>query len=78
MLSSFSAYNGGRVMISSRFSPCIMSRFVETLSIKVGKDTYRGVLSKSDLSHDWRKPGFFLTMDTSQAAEAYAKMQSAL
>jgi len=61
-----------------RFSPRNMNRFVETLSAEIGRDTYHAVLSKSDLSHDWRAPEFFLALDSSQAAEAYAKLQAAL
>lgn len=55
-----------------------MSRFVETLSNEVGPDTYHAVLSNSGLSRDWQKPEFFLAFDGSQAAESYAKLQSAL
>lgn len=65
-------------MKTSRFSPRIMNRFVETLSAEIGRDTYHAVLSKSDLSSDWQKPEFFLALDTSQAAEAYARLQAAL
>lgn len=61
-----------------RFSPRLMNRFVEMLSQEIGRDTYHSVLSKSDLSHDWRLPEFFLAMDGAQAAEAYANLQSAL
>lgn len=61
-----------------QFSPRMMSRFVETLSAEIGHETYHAVLSKSDFSHDWRLPEFFLALDGSQAAEAYAKLQSAL
>lgn len=63
---------------SVQFSPRLMKRFVEMLSQEVGRDTYHSVLSKSDLSHDWRLPEFFLAMDGKQAAEAYANLQSAL
>jgi predicted hydrocarbon binding protein len=55
-----------------------MKRFVEMLSQEIGRDTYHSVLSKSDLSHDWRLPEFFLAMDGIQAAEAYANLQLAL
>jgi predicted hydrocarbon binding protein len=55
-----------------------MKSFVEMLSQEVGRDTYHSVLSKSDLSRDWRLPEFFLTMDGTRAAEAYANLQSAL
>jgi predicted hydrocarbon binding protein len=61
-----------------RFSPRIMNRFVEMLSLEIGRETYHSVLSKSGLSHDWRSPEFFLALDNSQAAEAYARLQSAL
>lgn len=65
-------------MKTSRFSPRIMNRFVETLSAEIGRDTYHAVLSKSDLSSDWQKPEFFLALDAVQAAEAYARLQAAL
>ncbi|MFM8876463.1 MAG: V4R domain-containing protein [Anaerolineae bacterium] len=65
-------------MTSARFSPRLMSRFVETLSNEVGADTYHAVLSNSGLSRDWQKPEFFLPFDVSQAAESYAKLQSGL
>lgn len=65
-------------MKPARLPARIMSRFVETLSAEVGRETYHAVLSKSGLSSDWRSPQFFLAMDASQAAEAYAKLQSAL
>ncbi|MBN8654576.1 MAG: 4-vinyl reductase [Anaerolineae bacterium] len=63
---------------STQFSPRLMKSFVEMLSQEVGRDTYHSVLSKSDLSRDWRLPEFFLTMDGIRAAEAYANLQSAL
>lgn len=63
---------------STQFSPRLMKGFVEMLSQEVGRDTYHSVLSKSDLSRDWRLPEFFLTMDGVRAAEAYANLQSAL
>lgn len=65
-------------MKAVEFSPRHMKRFVETLAQEIGRDTYHAVLSKSDLSNDWRLPEFFLAMDGSQAAEAYANLQSAL
>lgn len=55
-----------------------MYRFVETLSAEIGRDRYHAVTSKSGLSRDWRSPEFFLAMDGSQAAEAYAGLQSAI
>ncbi|MBI3167326.1 MAG: hypothetical protein HYZ22_02525, partial [Chloroflexi bacterium] len=65
-------------MAAARLSSRFMSRFVETLSMEIGSDTYHAVLSNSSLSRDWRKPEFFLAFDGSQAAEAYARLQSAL
>lgn len=65
-------------MNPARFSPRTMNRFVETLSTEIGPDTYHAVLSNSGLSHAWRSPEFFLSMDASQAAEAYAKLQGSL
>jgi predicted hydrocarbon binding protein len=65
-------------MSQVKFPSRIMSKFVGTLSAEIGRDTYHAVLSKSGLSHDWQSPEFFLALDASQAAEAYAKLQSAL
>jgi predicted hydrocarbon binding protein len=61
-----------------RLPPRLMNRFVEMLSQEIGRETYHAVLSKSGLSHDWRLPEFFLAMDGSQTAEAYANLQAAL
>jgi len=55
-----------------------MSRFVETLSTEIGRETYQAVIDKSDLSTDWLLPEFFLAMDASQSADAYARLQLAL
>lgn len=65
-------------MKPGRLSPRLMGRFVETLSAGIGTDTYQGVLANSDLSDDWHSPKFFLAMNESQAADAYARLQSAL
>lgn len=61
-----------------KFPPRNMHRFIETLSAEIGWDSYHAVVSKSGLSRDWRSPEFFLAMDGSQAAEAYARLQSAI
>lgn len=65
-------------MNAARFSPRNMSRFLRLLSAEIGRDTYYAVLSKSELSNDWRSPEFFLPLDDTEAAEAYARLQSAL
>lgn len=65
-------------MKSISFRPRLMCHFVDTLANEIGRDTYHAVLSKSDLSHDWRSPEFFLSMAGSQSAESYAKLQLAL
>ena len=59
-------------------SPRFMNRFVETLSAGIGADTYHGVLSNSDLPAGWKQPGYFISMNESQAAESYARLQAAL
>ncbi len=59
-------------------SPRFMFRFVQTLSVEIGAETYQGVLSNSGLSDRWHKPEFFVAMNETQAAEAYAGLQSAL
>jgi len=66
------------MMRSALFSPRNMTRFIGLLSAEIGRDTYHAVLSKSELSDDWQSPEFFLTLNGTEAAGAYAKLQSAL
>lgn len=65
-------------MKPGRLSPRFMKRFIETLSAGIGADTYHGVLSNSDLPEDWKQPVYFLSMNETQAAESYARLQAAL
>lgn len=65
-------------MKTGRLSSRFMFRFVQTLSVEIGAETYQGVFSNSGMSEGWRQPEFFMAMDETQAADAYARLQSAL
>lgn len=55
-----------------------LRRFVETLSAEIGQDTFSSVLSKAGLPRAWAKPEHFVDLNDQQAAEEYARLQSAL
>lgn len=65
-------------MVQAELSIRTMQKFVATLAAEVGQATYSSVLSKSGLPRDWREPDFFASLDQTQSAEAYSKLQSAL
>lgn len=56
----------------------IMCDFVEALSTEIGHDTFSAVLSKAGLPEDWALPEHFIGLDNTRAAQAYARLQSAL
>lgn len=60
------------------FPANLLNRFIETLSAEIGQDTFSAVLSKAGLPRDWAQPGHFTRVDDVKAAEAYARLQSAL
>jgi predicted hydrocarbon binding protein len=60
------------------FSARIMQRFVETLSSEVGLETLSAALLNADLPNEWAYPAHFSGLDDERAAQAYARLQSAL
>lgn len=60
------------------FPPKIMRAFVETLSASLGHDTLSAVLDKAGLPVEWANPAHFTALDDARAAQAYAKLQTAL
>lgn len=65
-------------MAPTELKPGIIRVFVETLSAEIGAETFKAVLSKSDLPREWADVMPFLSMDGAQMAQAYARLQSAL
>ncbi len=65
-------------MADVKFPPRIMTRFVETLSAEVGRDTLSAVLVKSGLPEEWSMPAHFMALDDVHAAQAYSRLQAAL
>jgi len=60
------------------FSAHIMQRFVETLSLEIGHETFSGALSNAGLPEEWAHPAHFAALDNVRTAQAYARLQSAL
>ena len=60
------------------FSARIMQRFVETLSSEVGLETLSAALLNAGLPNEWAHPAHFAMLDDERAAQAYARLQSAL
>jgi predicted hydrocarbon binding protein len=60
------------------FPSRIMSRFVETLSEEIGRDTLSAVLSNAGLPKEWTVPAHFSTLDDVHAAQVYSQLQFAL
>ncbi|HNK62525.1 MAG TPA: hypothetical protein PKL78_04690 [Anaerolineales bacterium] len=56
----------------------ILHKFVETLSAEIGNDTLHAVLSKADLPEAWAQVEEFAALSEVEAADAYARLQSAL
>lgn len=56
----------------------ILRTFVETLSAEIGPETFKAVLSKSELPREWATMSSFQSMDGGQKAQSYARLQSAL
>jgi len=65
-------------MVGIVFSARIMQRFVETLSSEVGHETLSAALSNAGLPEEWAHPAHFAGLDNERAAQAYARLQSAL
>jgi predicted hydrocarbon binding protein len=64
--------------MASAFPAGIMHSFVETLSAEVGQDTLSAVLVKAGLPVEWSDAAHFRSVDDEQAAQYYARLQSAL
>jgi predicted hydrocarbon binding protein len=60
------------------FSARIMQRFVETLSSEIGHETFSAALLNAGLPEEWVHPAHFIGLDNERAAQAYARLQSAL
>jgi predicted hydrocarbon binding protein len=60
------------------FPARVIFRFVETLSAELGHETLSAVLSKADLPKEWASATYFTGLDNIRAAQAYARLQSAL
>ena len=65
-------------MIETRFSSRILRRFVEAVSVELGVDQFKSVLSLSKLPPEWAAPESFLRMDPGESARIYATLQAAL
>lgn len=60
------------------FSARIMQIFVETLSAEVGHETFSAALLNTGLPAEWAHSAHFAGLDNVRAAQAYARLQSAL
>ena len=60
------------------FPARVMRRFVETLSLDIGSETFSAVLLKAGLPEEWAHPAHFSALDNARTAQAYARLQSAL
>lgn len=56
----------------------IMRKFVQTLSDEIGHETFQAVIKKSGLPKDWAHDEYFISINNQQAAQSYARLQSAL
>lgn len=65
-------------MAETVFSARIMHRFVETLSLEIGHETFSGALLNAGLPAEWAHPAHFAALDNERTAQAYARLQSAL
>ena len=65
-------------MSQTAFPSQIMKKFVETLSIEIGHETFTAVLSKAGLPSEWAHSSHFAVLNTEQTAQAYATLQSAI
>ena len=60
------------------FPAHIMRRFVETLSLEIGHETFAAALLNAGLPEEWADPVYFAALDNVVTAQAYAGLQSAL
>jgi predicted hydrocarbon binding protein len=61
-----------------KFSNRILRRFAETVALELGTDQFRVMVTLAKLPAEWAKPESFAKMGPTEAAEAYAKLQSAM
>jgi predicted hydrocarbon binding protein len=61
-----------------KFSSHILSRFIETATVELGRDPFHTMLALSGLSGEWAQPEYFRTMDAVESAKAYASLQAAM
>jgi len=61
-----------------KFSNRVLRRFVETVAEELGGDQFNAMLSLSNLSVDWAKPGTFAKTDAVESAKVYASLQAAM
>lgn len=61
-----------------KFPNRIMCRFVESLSVEIGPETFSAVLFKAGLPKEWAHSAHFTALDDTQSAQAYSRLQSAL
>jgi len=65
-------------MAQIEFPLPIMRKFVQTLSDEIEHETFTAVIKKSGLPKTWAHAEYFVTINNEQAAQAYARLQSAL
>jgi predicted hydrocarbon binding protein len=65
-------------MDTRRFPQTILPKFAEMLSAEIGAETLPVVLSKGGIPAEWLTPEYFSESDGAAAADAYARLQSAL
>jgi hypothetical protein len=60
------------------FSSQVLSRFMESAAVELGKDRFHTVLALSKLPGEWTEPPSFQKMDAARSAQAYASLQAAI
>jgi hypothetical protein len=53
------------------FSSQVLSRFMESAAVELGKDRFHTVLALSKLPGEWTEPPSFQKMDAARSAQAY-------
>lgn len=65
-------------MAEIAFPANVMRKFVQTLSVELGQDTFSAVISKAGLPEEWAHPAHFSALDDIRTAQAYSRLQAAL
>ena len=60
------------------FPARVMRRFVQTLSLEIGIETFSAAILKAGLPKEWAHAAHFSALDNVRTAQAYARLQSAL